>query len=36
MLCAAGMRLVYKLAFKVAKLGLLAAAPLVLYALHAR
>ena len=35
MLCVAGMRLVYKLAFKAAKLGLLAAAPLVLYALHA-
>ena len=35
MLCLAGMRLVFKLAFKAAKLGLLVAAPLALYVLFA-
>ena len=34
MLCVAGMRLVFKLVFKTAKLGLLVAAPLLLYVLH--
>lgn len=33
MLCLAGMRRIFKLAFKAAKLGLLAAAPLALYML---
>ncbi len=35
MLCVAGLRLVFKLAFKTAKLGLLVAAPLALYMLYA-